>query len=276
MTLTSPAPGSDWYSVLGLSPAASADEIAVAVERLSRQASALAVTAPERSQQLREVTRAIKRDLLSGLEGRRRYDQSLRPGAAAAQAPAAPPGMLPAGPPAAPAAGPPAAHPVKPSAAPTVKPSAAPPVKPSAAATVKPSAAPPVKPSAAATVKPSAAPPAAPATGPPAAPPATSTAAPAAGHPAPAAGATAPPAPDRRKRFMRFLQGAWTCPACGHDAMPGEEFCTKCGGKLRTATGDDAPAVPGSGGARAPSCAACGIALSPTDRFCTHCGSRRQ
>jgi len=97
MTLTSPAPGSDWYSVLRLSPAASADEIAVAVERLSRQASALAVTAPERSQQLREVTRAIKRDLLSGLEGRRRYDQSLRPGAAAAQAPASPPGMLPAG-----------------------------------------------------------------------------------------------------------------------------------------------------------------------------------
>jgi curved DNA-binding protein CbpA len=213
MTLTSPAPGSDWYSVLGLSPAASADEIAVAVERLSRQASALAVTAPERSQQLREVTRAIKRDLLSGLESRRRYDQSLRPGAAAPQAPAAPPGMLPAGPSAA---------------------------------------------------------------GPPAAPPATPTAAPAAGRPAPVAGATAPQAPDRRKRFMRFLQGAWTCPACGHDAMPGEEFCTKCGGKLRTATGDDAPAVPGSGGARVPSCAACGIALSPTDRFCTHCGSRRQ
>jgi curved DNA-binding protein CbpA len=210
MTLTSPAPGSDWYSVLRLSPAASADEIAVAVERLSRQASALAVTAPERSQQLREVTRAIKRDLLSGLESRRRYDQSLRPGAPAAQAPAAPAGTLPAGP--LPAGPPAAGHP----------------------------------------------------------------AAPAAGHPAPAAGATAPSAPDRRKRFMRFLQGAWTCPACGHDAMPGEEFCTKCGGKLRTATGDDAPAVPGSEGTRVPSCVACGIALSPTDRFCTHCGSRRQ
>lgn len=192
MTLTSPAPGSDWYSVLGLSPAASADEIAVAVERLSRQASALAVTAPERSQQLREVTRAIKRDLLSGLESRRRYDQSLRPGGPAAPAPAAPPGAAPAA------------------------------------------------------------------------------------HPAPATGATAPAVPDRRKRFVRFLQGAWTCPACGHDAMPGEQFCTKCGGRLRTATGDDLPAGPGSGGARVPSCAACGAALGTDDRFCTHCGSRRE
>jgi DnaJ-class molecular chaperone len=195
MTLPSPAPGSDWYSVLGLSPAASADEIAVAVERLSRQASALAVTAPERSRQLREVTRAIKRDLLSGQDIRRRYDQSLRPGGPAAPAAAAS-GNAPA--------------------------------------------------------------------------------APAAGHPGPAAGAPAPPAPDRRKRFVRFLQSAWTCPVCGHDAMPGEEFCTKCGGKLRTATGDNAPAVPSSGGARVPSCAACGVALDPADRFCTHCGSRRQ
>ena len=216
MTLTSPAPGSDWYSVLGLSPAASADEIAAAVERLSRQASALAVTAPERSQQLREVTRAIKRDLLSGQDSRRQYDQSLRPGGLAAPAPAAPPGAPPAGTP--------------------VAPTAAPPVRPPA--------------------------------GPPAAPPV--------GHPAPAAAAMVPQVPDRRKRFVRFLQGAWTCPACGHDAMPGEEFCTKCGGRLRTATGDDLPAGPRSGGARVPSCAACGAALGTDDRFCTHCGSRRE
>jgi Double zinc ribbon len=188
MTLTSPAPGSDWYSVLGLSPAASAEEIAVAVERLSRQASALAVTAPERSQQLREVSRAIKRDLLSGHDARRRYDQSLRAAEPAAPAPAAPP----------------------------------------AGAPVSPTVAPPA--------------------------------------------ATAPPAPDRRKRFVRFLQGAWTCPACGHDAMPGEEFCTKCGGRLRTATGDDLPGPPSGG--TSPSCAACGAALGPDDRFCTHCGSQ--
>lgn len=227
MTLTSPAPGSDWYSVLGLSPAASAEEIAVAVERLSRQASALAVTAPERSQQLREVSRAIKRDLLSGHDARRRYDQSLRAAEPAAPAPAAPLGAPPAGSPVSPAAAPPAAPAVASAAG-----------GPAAAASA----------------------------GPPAAPPA--------GHPAPAAGAAAPPAPDRRRRFVRFLQGAWTCPACGHDAMPGEEFCTKCGGRLRTATGDDLPG-PRSGGT-SPSCAACGAALGPDDRFCTHCGSRRE
>jgi curved DNA-binding protein CbpA len=247
MTLTSPAPGSDWYSVLGLSPAASADEIAVAVERLSRQASALAVTAPERSQQLREVIRAIKRDLLSGQDSRRRYDQSLRPGGPAAPAPAAPLGAPPAGSPVSPTAAPPAAPAV-------------------ASAAGWPAAAPAAPAVASAAGWPAAAGTAASA-GPPAAPPA--------GHPAPAAGAAAPPAPDRRKRFVRFLQGAWTCPACGHDAMPGEEFCAKCGGRLRTATGDDLPG-PGSGGARIPSCAACGAALGPDDRFCTHCGSRRE
>jgi len=74
----SAAPGRepDWYAVLGLGPAASAGEISAAVERLSRQASALANTAPHRSQELRETTRAIKRDLLSGPEARQRYDLS--------------------------------------------------------------------------------------------------------------------------------------------------------------------------------------------------------
>jgi hypothetical protein len=74
----SAAPGKepDWYAVLGVGPAASAGEIAAAVERLSRQASALANTAPHRSQELRETTRAIKRDLLSGPEARQRYDLS--------------------------------------------------------------------------------------------------------------------------------------------------------------------------------------------------------
>jgi curved DNA-binding protein CbpA len=249
MTLTSPAPGSDWYSVLGLSPAASADEIAVAVERLSRQASALAVTAPERSQQLREVTRAIKRDLLSGQDIRRRYDQSLRPGGPGAPASAAHP------------AAPPAGASVWPAAAPAAAPAASPPAAGPSRAGPSPAGPPATGP---------------PPAGPPAAASGSTPAAPAAGHPAPAGGAPAPPAPDRRKRFVRFLQSAWTCPACGHDAMPGEEFCTKCGGKLRTAAGDNAPAVPGSGAARVPSCTACGVALDPADRFCTHCGSRRQ
>jgi curved DNA-binding protein CbpA len=85
-------PGPDWYAVLRLTPDASAEEIAGAVERLSRQASALATTAPERSQQLRETLRSIKRDLLSGPENRQRYDQSRAQArnAVPTQAPAAP------------------------------------------------------------------------------------------------------------------------------------------------------------------------------------------
>ncbi|MGC1755170.1 MAG: hypothetical protein WA805_18955, partial [Trebonia sp.] len=67
----------DWYANLGLSPQAPEEQIAQAVERLSRQAAALAVTAPERSQRLRDTIRLIKRDLLSGQENRQRYDLGL-------------------------------------------------------------------------------------------------------------------------------------------------------------------------------------------------------
>jgi len=67
----------DWYAYLGLSPQAPGEQIAQAVERLSRQATALAVTAPERSQRLRDTIRLIKRDLLSGQENRQRYDLGL-------------------------------------------------------------------------------------------------------------------------------------------------------------------------------------------------------
>lgn len=92
----------DWYAYLRLSPEAPTAEIEGAVERLSRQASALAATAPERSQSLRETIRAIKRDLLSGPENRRRYDERVRQPARPAYPPAAP---VPATPPAAAAPG---------------------------------------------------------------------------------------------------------------------------------------------------------------------------
>jgi DNA-directed RNA polymerase subunit RPC12/RpoP len=69
----------DWYAYLRLSPQAPEEQIAQAVERLSRQAAALAVTAPERSQRLRDTIRLIKRDLLSGQEHRQRYDLGLAP-----------------------------------------------------------------------------------------------------------------------------------------------------------------------------------------------------
>jgi hypothetical protein len=99
-------PGPDWYAFLRLEPDATEEEITAAVERLSRQASALATTAPERSQQLRETLRSIKRDLLSGPESRQRYDQAR----AQARNPVPPPASpAPPGPAAAPP-GPPATH----------------------------------------------------------------------------------------------------------------------------------------------------------------------
>jgi len=64
----------NWYAFLNLPVDAATEEIERAVERLSRQAAALAATAPERSQQLRDKIRAVKRDLLSGPESRARYD----------------------------------------------------------------------------------------------------------------------------------------------------------------------------------------------------------
>lgn len=69
----------DWYAYLRISPRAPEEQITQAVERLSRQAAALAVTAPERSQRLRDTIRLIKRDLLSGQENRQRYDLGLQP-----------------------------------------------------------------------------------------------------------------------------------------------------------------------------------------------------
>jgi hypothetical protein len=107
-----PVKESDWYAVLGLGPQAAAEEISTAVERLSRQASALANTAPHRSQELREITRAIKRDLLSGTESRQRYDRSrLAGGAPSATAGPAPAPARPAAPPPPGAGRPPAAPP---------------------------------------------------------------------------------------------------------------------------------------------------------------------
>jgi hypothetical protein len=81
----------DWYAYLNLSADTPTEQVEQVVERLSRQAAALAVTAPERSQQLRDTVRAIKRDLLSGPDSRARYDAGLIAQAPAAQPPAAQP-----------------------------------------------------------------------------------------------------------------------------------------------------------------------------------------
>jgi hypothetical protein len=69
--------GTNWYELLGLPLNASRDDVAEKTERLSRQATALATTAPERSQQLRDTVRSIRADLLSGPAARARYDDRL-------------------------------------------------------------------------------------------------------------------------------------------------------------------------------------------------------
>lgn len=90
--------GENWYAVLSLGAAASEAEIAAAVELLGRRATALAVTSPDRSRELREIVRSIKQDLLSGPEARQRYDRALAQQAATMVA-TPPPGSQPAPPP---------------------------------------------------------------------------------------------------------------------------------------------------------------------------------
>ena len=67
----------NWYELLQLTPEAPEQTVRAATEQLSRRASALANTAPERAQQLRDQVRAIRRDLLSGDEARADYDRAL-------------------------------------------------------------------------------------------------------------------------------------------------------------------------------------------------------
>lgn len=68
----------DLYELLGVERDATTAAIAEAADRLTRQASALANSAPERSQQLREEVRAAKQHLLAGPDERMRYDVELR------------------------------------------------------------------------------------------------------------------------------------------------------------------------------------------------------
>jgi ribosomal protein S27AE len=170
----------DWYAYLNLAADTTVAEIEQAVERLSRQAAALAVTSPERSQRLRDTVRAVKRDLLSGPEARARYDASLADAAAADAATAAD----------TPASQPPAASPPPPP-----------------------------------------------------------------GQPEPIS-----------SRIMRFLRTGWTCAGCGKEALPGDKFCTRCGGAI-TPTRHDAAAERAS-------CGNCGATLAVNDAFCARCGTR--
>jgi Double zinc ribbon len=248
----------DWYAYLRLSPGATTEQIEQAVERLSRQATALAMTAPERSQLLRDTIRSIKRDLLSGPDSRQRYDVSRAP----QSQPTAP----------APQSSPPAPQPFAPSAQPFV-PSAQPfaspaqPFVPSAqpfASPAQPFASPP---------QPDA-PPAQPFMSPPQpdAPPAQPSMSPPQPVVPPAAPIPVSPAPaftgERvSSRIARFLRTGWTCSACGKDALPSDKFCTKCGTPIK-------PVQSGAAPSRVrPSCTNCGAAVSAQDAFCARCGN---
>lgn len=183
----------DWYAYLNIAPDAPIEQVEQAVERLSRQATALAVTAPERSQRLRDTVRSIKRDLLSGPEARARYDAEREAAATPTPVPISqlPPPAMPA--PATEAVPPPASY----SPPPTV-------VSPPPSYSPPPTA------------------PASPVPGGPygGGPPGVGPA----GRPGGGAGGERIGA-----RLARFLRTGWVCAECGKDALPSEKFCTRCG-----------------------------------------------
>jgi Double zinc ribbon len=248
----------DWYGYLNIAPDASIEQIEQAVEQLSGQATALAVTEPERSQRLRDTIQSIERDLLSGPEAKARHDAAR--GAAALPAQALPAQALPAQ--ALPAQAPPAQVP--------------PPPLPSARAVNIPP--PPM-----AVPPPPSYPPPPPYPPPPMAP--TSPASPAAGGPyaggpyavGPAGGGPTPdgsPAGRPRggerigARLARFLRTGWVCAECGNEALPSDKFCTRCGTAISPTRRDVAPST------SRVTCANCAASVGVNDVFCAQCGTR--
>jgi hypothetical protein len=278
----------DWYAYLNIATDAPTEQIEQAVERLSRQATALAVTAPERSQRLRDTVRTIKRDLLSGPEARARYD-------AGRNAPAEPP----------PAPAPEAASvPPPPTAAPSPWHYPPPPTAPTApTAPTSPAAdgGPGGWPGAGAPA--GGAPGGWPGSGPGGGGPAAGgpggwagAGAPAGGGPAggpggapggapggggpgggPGGGAPAGPgwpgggAGGGEKisaRLARFLRTGWTCAECGKEALPSDKFCTRCGTTITPTRHEAAPPT------TRVTCVNCAAPMGVNDAFCARCGSR--
>lgn len=66
------------YEFLGLEPTASQAEIEAAIEKISEQAISLVYSSPQRSADLWERIRHMRRDLLATPEGRQVYDEALR------------------------------------------------------------------------------------------------------------------------------------------------------------------------------------------------------
>jgi hypothetical protein len=229
----------DWYAYLNIATDAPTEQIEQAVERLSRQATALAVTAPDRSQRLRDTIRAIKRDLLSGPEARGRYDADR---AAAAESPQVPP--------------PSATIPPPPTAVPPAPAYAPPPVAPTSPTAGGPYADGP-------TDGPNVGGPAAGPGGGPAGGPGSARLA---GGGWPGGG---PGGGERiSARLVRFLRTGWTCAECGKEALPSDKFCTRCGTVI-TPTRHEAAAP-----TTRVTCVNCAAPVGVNDAFCARCGTR--
>jgi len=185
----------DWYALLGLSDDASERDLDTAIERLSRQASALVNSAPERSQQLRDTVRAIRGDLLSGPEARRRYDERVL---AMRRQPAPPSSADPS-------------RDTQPPAYRYSPPSSNLPVIANGPSPVQHET----------TNRPDLPPPPADAFGPASSPPNFIDT---------MASNIVPMA----SRFRRFLKTGWTCPSCSAQGGPEDEFCKSCGAVMKT------------------------------------------
>ena len=70
-------PRTDHYTFLGVPMDAPADAIAVAWDRMQRQADALDATSPARAEAIRDKLRQVREDLLSGAQRRSEYDRWL-------------------------------------------------------------------------------------------------------------------------------------------------------------------------------------------------------
>jgi hypothetical protein len=256
----------DWYAYLGIAPDAPTEQIEQAVERLSGQATALAVTAPERSQGLREAVRAISGELLSGPEARARYDAGRETTAAPAPVPLS---QLP--PPTSSSLASNAIPPPPSQSPPAQLPPPPMPASPSETVPPPPSRLPP----------PTVVPP------PPWYPPPMTPASPA-GGPYPGGQPAARPAGEQGgsgtagggpgggtprggarlgARFVRFLRTGWVCAECGKEALPSDRFCTRCGTAIIPIRPEAAPAT-------RVTCVNCAASVGVNDSFCARCGTR--
>ncbi len=306
----------DWYALLGLSPTATAEQITVIVDRLAALAEAESATSPERSRDLYLQIAAIRADLLSGPDRRRRYDEMLAHREwAAATRPRQPADALP--PPPMPFPGSPQAGQSYPASPPTAGAWVLAPVPDrvfdaateiqsangtqtwigvqagagaQAGAGIDPSAGfqpgAPVQSPAGPAFRLGGADGADPTmtagagTGTGAGTGAGAGTGTGAGWQAAPTGrpeAAASRAGRTMARLTHFLRTAWTCPACGHGALPADRFCQKCGGRVPPPRWSGAEEGAHSRSPISPPvlCVGCGSRITAGNMYCTQCGTRR-